>query len=186
MTVELKAAARKAGFARRKAAHGQVDPTPAQDALRALLADHPGAVVAGYMPIRTEIDPLPVMADHAGQGTVGVPVILGEGQPLEFHRWTPDCEMKDGPFGAWIPADPQPVVPTFVIVPLVAFSQKGARLGYGGGFYDRTLEGLRARGHVTAVGFAYAVQEDPDLPTEAVDQPLDAIITENGVIRPGA
>jgi len=69
-------------------------------------------------------------------------------------------------------------------VPLVAFSRQGGRLGYGGGFYDRTLEGLRAKRSTLAIGFAYAAQELPDLPLEPTDQPLDLIVTEQGVIEP--
>ena len=177
---EEKAQARKAAFARRKAANGTVDSAPAQTALLNLLIDlAPGAPLAGYMPIRTEIDPLPVMA--AWNGPVGVPVIEGEGKPLTFHLWTPDAEMVTGPFGAQIPANAQPIIPRLVIVPLVAFDASGARLGYGGGFYDRTLERLKARGRVTAIGFAYAAQEAEALPKEPTDHRLDAIVTEAGV-----
>ncbi|WP_193142569.1 MULTISPECIES: 5-formyltetrahydrofolate cyclo-ligase [unclassified Meridianimarinicoccus] len=184
MSVEAKTAARKAGFARRKTAHDQADPAPALAALRAVLSDHQGAILSGYMAIHTEMDPLPVMSDWTRVAPVAVPVILGKGQPLSFHRWTPEAEMTDGPFGARIPARSDPLVPEVLIVPMVAFSRSGARLGYGGGFYDRTLEGLRARGRVLAIGLAYAAQEDPDLPVEPVDQTLDMIVTEQGVIRP--
>ncbi len=76
------------------------------------------------------------------------------------------------------------MTPQILIVPLVAFSRTGGRLGYGGGFYDRTLEQLRAQGPVMAVGFAYAAQEDPALPIESTDQPLDLIVTEQGIITP--
>lgn len=178
---DQKAAARKAAFARRKAAHAG-DPGTGAANLSAFLAGHRGVPIAGYMPIRTEIDPLPAMAEASAYGPVGVPVIDGAGQPLRFALWEPEMEMTEGLFGAAIPAEPVFMVPEIVIVPLVAFDRKGGRLGYGGGFYDRTLEGLRERGPVLAVGFAYAAQEAQDLPLEPTDQPLDAIITEQGVL----
>ena len=183
MTVaDEKAAARRAAFARRKAAHGAIDPAPAQAALREVVLDAGDeAVLAGYMPIRTEIDPLPVMADWAGP--VGVPVIQGAGLPLAFHRWREGAEMVEGPFGARVPAVADPVVPEVLIVPLVAFDGTGGRLGYGGGFYDRTLALLKARGPVLAVGFAYEAQRADALPREATDQRLDAVVTERGVYR---
>ncbi len=177
----IKAEARKAAFARRKEAHATHRPGRAGE-LSAFLAGHRGVPIAGYMPIRTEIDPLPAMAEASAYGPVGVPVIEAEGQPLKFRAWEPDCEMTDGPFGAKIPANGDWMIPQIVIVPLVAFDRKGGRLGYGGGFYDRTLELLRASGPVLAVGFAYAAQEADALPLEPTDQPLDMIITEQGVL----
>ncbi|MEM8537924.1 MAG: 5-formyltetrahydrofolate cyclo-ligase, partial [Pseudomonadota bacterium] len=121
---DLKAAARKAAFARRKAAHGAAsDGTAAL--LSKVLAGHRGVPLAGYMPIRTEIDPLPAMAEAAAHGSVGVPVILGEGQPLKFSRWQPGCAMKDGPFGAQIPQVDDFFEPEIVVVPLVAFDRNG-------------------------------------------------------------
>lgn len=176
-----KAAARKLAFGARKAAQGQGFDGAAQDHLRALIAPLGPVALAGYMPIRTEIDPLPVMAAHAGP--VGVPVILGAGQALRFDLWTPGCAMVSGAFGALIPAESQPVVPRVVIVPLVGFDARGYRLGYGGGFYDRTLAGLRAAGPVLAVGFAFGAQELPQVPIDQYDQRLDAIVTETGVRR---
>ncbi len=119
------------------------------------------------------------MADWAGP--VGVPVIDAEARPLRFSRWTPETTMVEGTFGAAIPETFDPVVPTVVIVPLVAFTEGGSRLGYGGGFYDRTLERLRGRGSVFAVGFAFEAQRLPDLPQDPFDQPLDAIATEAGL-----
>jgi len=175
---EIKTAARNAAFARRKTAFAVGDPMPAVHRLLRLLEPHRGRPVAGYMPMRTELDPLTAMADLAMDAEVGVPVIAGKGQPLLFHRWTPDAVMVDGPFGARVPRDGQPMVPEVVIVPLVAFDQTGNRLGYGGGFYDRTLEKLRASGPVFAVGYGWAAQEASELPLEATDQRLDAIVTE--------
>ena len=87
--------------------------------------------------------------------------------------------MVDGPFGARVPREATPMVPQVLIVPLVAFDRFGGRLGYGGGFYDRTLEGMRARGPVYAVGYAWAAQEVVErLPQEPTDQPLDALVTD--------
>nr|WP_256474317.1 5-formyltetrahydrofolate cyclo-ligase [Lutimaribacter sp. EGI FJ00013] len=179
-----KAAARKAAFIRRKAAHERAG-TAVAGHLSAVLAGHRGVPLAGYMAMRTEIDPTPAMEEAAAHGQVGVPVILGPDQPLKFREWTPGCAMIDGQFGARIPAVGDWITPEILIVPLVAFSRSGGRLGYGGGFYDRTLEALRAQRPTLAIGFAYAVQEDDNLPLEATDQPLDMIVTELGVITPG-
>ena len=145
------------------------------------LARFGGRVLAGYMPMRTEIDPLPAMAVH--QGAVGVPVIIGAGQPLRFREWGPGAAMVAGTFGARVPAEGAWVVPQVLIVPLLAFDARGYRLGYGGGFYDRTLQGLRAGGPVVAVGFAFAAQEVAQVPVDGFDQRLDMIVTETGVIR---
>ncbi|MEM1301177.1 MAG: 5-formyltetrahydrofolate cyclo-ligase, partial [Pseudomonadota bacterium] len=110
--------------------------------------------------------------------------IQGAGQPLKFALWDPDMPLVPGPFKAMIPEHPRWMTPEIVIVPLVAFDQNGGRLGYGGGFYDRTLEGLCAHGACLAVGFAFAAQEAEDLPEEPTDQPLDMIITEAGILTP--
>jgi 5-formyltetrahydrofolate cyclo-ligase len=177
----IKAAARKAAFARRKAAFEAAGPGQA-GVLSEILAGYRGVPLAGYMPIRTEISPLNAMSEAAAYGPVGVPVIRAAGQPLWFSKWEPECEMVDGPFGASVPALGEEVVPEILIVPLVGFNREGGRLGYGGGFYDRTLEGLRARGPVLAIGYAFEAQEATDLPLEPTDQPLDMIVTEKGVI----
>jgi len=179
--IERKSETRKAAFARRKLAHAQGTDAQAQQFLQEALSPYHGKSIAGYMPIRTEVSPLPVMKEW--QGDVGVPVILAAGQPLEFHRWYADCTMTEGAFGAHIPADAQPMTPDVVVVPLVAFDLKGGRLGYGGGFYDRTLELLRANRPTIAIGFAYAGQEADELPLEPTDQPLDMMVTELGITR---
>nr|WP_274705529.1 5-formyltetrahydrofolate cyclo-ligase [Salipiger pentaromativorans] len=181
---EAKQAARKAAFARRRAAH-DADPGTGAGRLSELLAGHRGVPVAGYMPIRTEIDPLPAMAEAAAYGPVSVPVIEAQGQPLRFALWEPDMALVEGAFGARIPEAPEFVTPEILIVPLVGFTRAGARLGYGGGFYDRTLAGLRRAGPVLAIGFAYAAQEAEALPFDPNDQPLDLIVTEREVIVPG-
>jgi len=140
-----------------------------------------GAVVlSGYMPMRNEIDPLPAMRAHPGP--VCVPVIVATAQPLDFHRWLPDGEMVAGQFMALIPSARDALTPQALIVPLLAFDRAGYRLGYGGGFYDRTLQKLRENGPVLAVGFAFCEQETDYLPRDATDERLDAIITPSEVI----
>jgi 5-formyltetrahydrofolate cyclo-ligase len=177
--VAQKAEARRAAYALRKAAFA-AGQGQAAELLADFLSDQKGRVLSGYMPMRTEIDPLPAMAAH--QGPVCVPVIPGPGQPLRFREWTPGCAMVAGDFGALIPAEGAWLEPEVLIVPLLSFDRLGYRLGYGGGFYDRTLERLRSRGATLAVGFAFAAQEVDAVPIEPTDQRLDAILTETGLI----
>ncbi|WP_439155685.1 5-formyltetrahydrofolate cyclo-ligase [Yoonia sp.] len=177
-----KSAARDAAFARRAQAHAIGQGTAAH--LSTVLAGYRGVPLSGYMAMRTEIDPTAAMEEAAAHGPVGVPVIMGKGQPLQFRLWEPGCAMVAGQFGAQIPENGDWMQPEIVIVPLVAFDRRGGRLGYGGGFYDRTLELLRSRRPTLAIGFAYAAQEDSALPLEPTDQPLDLIVTEQGVITP--
>lgn len=139
-------------------------------------------VLAGYMAMRGELDPRLAMMAHPGP--VCVPVIIGKAQPLEFHRWTADGQMVEGAFKALIPARADPLVPQILVVPLLAFDHRGYRLGYGGGFYDRTLEKLRAAGPVVAIGFAHDEQQVAQVPIDATDQRLDLIVTPERVIRP--
>ena len=176
---DIKNKARKAAFARRKDAYAMGQGTAAH--LSQILAGYRGVPLAGYMAMRTEIDPTPAMEEASAHGPVGVPVILGAGQPLKFRAWTPGCKMIAGEFGAEIPESGDWIEPEIVIVPLVAFDMNGGRLGYGGGFYDRTLEKLRAKRAALAIGFAYNAQEAQDLPLESTDQPLDMIVTEQGI-----
>ncbi|WP_375691815.1 5-formyltetrahydrofolate cyclo-ligase [Pseudooceanicola sp. LIPI14-2-Ac024] len=179
---DRKAAARTAAYARRAAAHAAARPGRA-GVLSSVLAGYRGVPLSGYMPIRSEISPMAAMEEAAAHGPVGVPVIEAAGRPLNFAAWEPDCVMVPGPFGATVPATLDWMVPEIVIVPLVAFDRMGNRLGYGGGFYDRTLALLRARGPVLAIGFAYAAQEARDIPVEATDVPLDLVVTETEVIQ---
>lgn len=179
---DVKKDARAEAFARRKVAFA-ARAAGDSDRLKAVLAGHADKVLAGYMPMRTEIDCLPAMAAH--QGPVGVPVILAASTPLKFRTWNADAVMVVGAFGALIPEAGDWVEPDVLIVPLLAFDRRGYRLGYGGGFYDRTLEGLRARKSVTAIGFAFAAQEVDEVPIEPTDQVLDLIVTEKEVFRPG-
>lgn len=181
----IKAAARKVALARRKAAHAAAGPGCAA-VLSSVLAGYRGVPLAGYMAIRTEIDPLPAMEEAVGHGPVGVPVIQGPGLSLKFSRWSPGCALKEGAFGAMIPSVDAYFEPKILIVPLVAFDRRGGRLGYGGGFYDRTLEMLRTKRPTLAIGFAYAAQEADELPLEPTDQPLDMVVTEHEAIETGS
>lgn len=184
MTIDPKADLRRAALIRRENAHAPARAAAAGAILADMLAPWRGAVIAGYLPIRTEIDPRPVMAQMAAHGPVAVPIITGKAMPLAFRAWQPDCALVSGPFGTLAPREGAALVPRVVIVPMLAFDRAGHRLGYGGGYYDRTLAGLRAAGDVLAVGFAYASQETPaPLPTEPTDARLDMLVTEAGVLH---
>lgn len=175
---DIKAAARADAFQRRAEAFA-AGQGQAAEILADFLAPHRGKVLSGYMPMRSEIDPLPAMAVH--QGPVGVPVIVAKAAPLRFREWSPGCRMVEGTFKALVPEEGAWLEPEVVIVPMLAFDARGYRLGYGGGFYDRTLELLRARGPVLAVGFAFSAQEMAEVPIDQFDQRLDAVVTEKGV-----
>ncbi len=180
MDLDLKSALRKQALAAR-AAGGDADAMAAR--LIAALAPHRGKVLAGYWPMRDEADPRPAMAVH--DGPVCLPVVLGAGRPLVFRR--ADGRLEPGGFGtSHPPADSPELRPEVLIVPLAGFDRQGNRLGYGGGFYDRTLELLRAGGPVVAVGLAYAVQEIRAIPVEPTDQLLDIIVTDRELILPVA
>lgn len=151
--------------------------------LSLVLADYDGQVLSGYWPMRGEADPRPAMQMHGGP--VCLPVVLGPARPLEFRSY--DGTLEQGCFGTSHPPDSSAVlVPQVLIVPLAGFDRAGNRLGYGGGFYDRTLQALRASGPVTAIGFAYAVQEIREIPVEITDQPLDFIVTDHEILRVAA
>ena len=185
MTLEAqKQAARAAAFARRKLAF-EAQNGAASGLLSEILAGYRGAALAGFMPINTEIDPRPAMAEASAHGVVGVPVIKAAATPLEFALWSPETVMVAGTFKTLIPADVEWMIPEIVIVPLVAWDKTGGRLGYGGGFYDRTLESLRARGPVLAIGFAFNAQQAYGIPLEPTDQLLDMIVTEDRVLSIG-
>lgn len=185
---QIKARARTAALSRRKAAFEAAGPGQAgqADVLSEVLAGHRGVPLAGYAAMRTEIDPRPALELAAGHGPVALPVIMGPGQPLKFREWQPGCQMTAGEFGAMIPSEGRWIEPRILVVPLVAFDRNGGRLGYGGGYYDRTLARLRAAGPVLAIGFAFAAQEADELPLEPTDQPLDLVVTEQGLLEPGA
>ena len=160
------------------------DPSVAEVACEHLVAavrDATGSAVSAYWPIRTEIDPRPAMHELAGSCGLCLPVVQRKDQALKFRRWMPGTKLVEGAFGAAIPRDQVELVPSILIVPLLAFDRRGGRLGYGGGHYDRTLEGLRSRDNVTAIGFAYDIQECREVPREPTDQLLDLVVTESGI-----
>ena len=138
-------------------------------------------IIAGYAAIGTEIDiwPLLTSLQEAGVSTA-LPVISAPDHPLIFREWTPTSQMKKDVYGVEYPAAESELTPDLIFVPLLAFTAKGERLGYGGGYYDRTLAALRQRREVFACGVAYAGQEVEELPTDAHDAKLDGILTEDG------
>jgi 5-formyltetrahydrofolate cyclo-ligase len=142
-----------------------------------------GAVVGGYFPIRDEADPRALMSALAARGhPLALPAIT-PGQPLVFRAWKMGDAMHANAqaFNIPEPLDTAPEArPVVVLVPLLAFDATGHRLGYGGGYYDRTLERF---GAVRAIGVGYAGQEVPAVPREPHDRALDAVVTENGVRR---
>jgi 5-formyltetrahydrofolate cyclo-ligase len=184
---EQKAALREAAQARRDSAHDAARGAAEAARDRFLAAGfHRGARVAsGYRRIRSELDPEPLMtALHEAGCRLCVPVIEGKGLPLRFREWCPGARMRPGPFGAQIPVEGAWLEPDLLIVPLLAFDAHGRRLGYGGGFYDRTITKRRAHERVFAAGFGYAAQQVDEVPADDTDALLDAIVTEAGVIRP--
>lgn len=137
-----------------------------------------GRIVSGYWPIGAEADPLPVLQDlQAGAVTVALPCI--EGAHLVFRELGHPDALVAGPKGTSQPAATQRALrPHALIVPLLAFDLRGARLGYGKGYYDRALRALRATGPIFAVGFAFEAQRVDILPWEEWDEPLDGVVTE--------
>ncbi len=140
------------------------------------------SVVAGYQPMGSEIDPSALLARFAA---AGAQIVLprtapkGSGLPLSFHLWSPGQPLIKSEFGVGEPSfDAPPLTPDLVIVPLLAFDDLGHRMGYGQGHYDRTLEALRARHPVVAIGLAFDAQKVATVPREDHDQPLDGILTQ--------
>lgn len=138
-----------------------------------------GHVIGGYWPLPGELDIRPLLeACHAQGHRLSLPSTPRKGKPLTFRAWTPSDELKAGPYGTREPFPEQEEVrPTLLLVPLLAFTQHGERLGYGGGFYDRTLAKLKETAEVYACGIAYAAQEAATLPTDTFDQRLDGVLT---------
>jgi 5-formyltetrahydrofolate cyclo-ligase len=145
----------------------------------------PGAVVSGFSAIRDEIDAGPLLASLAAEGyRLALPVMQGKGKPLLFRAWAPGDEMAAAVWGIAEPLQTQPLLePDVVLVPLLAFDASGWRLGYGGGFYDRTLAGLRARKSIVAVGIGYDELKVDAVPHLDYDQPLDWVLTPSGPLR---
>jgi 5-formyltetrahydrofolate cyclo-ligase len=139
-----------------------------------------GLVVSGFWPIKDEIDIRPLMTDLHDKGCrLALPVVQGRGLPLLFRAWRPGDPLEAGVFGTLQPSVQQETLePDALLVPLLACDMEGWRLGYGGGFYDRTLLGLRARRKVTAVGVGFDGQIVPDVPHGPDDQRLDWMLTD--------
>lgn len=141
-----------------------------------------GRMIAGFLPIGSEADPTQAMRSLSPDNRICVPVVTAKGAPLRFREWWPGCPLEEGPFGIPIPTEGGWRVPDVVIVPLVGFDVRGGRLGYGGGFYDRTLAGLR---DALVLGFALDAQRVDRVPQEATDVALPYIVTDAGVHAPG-
>jgi 5-formyltetrahydrofolate cyclo-ligase len=130
---------------------------------------------------------LPALARYAVLGhAIALPVVVGRGKPLVFRRWRDGDDMDSGPFGIAEPkAAAEDLSPDVLLVPLLSFDRAGRRLGYGGGFYDRTLRRLRAQKPITAIGVAYAAQEVSETPHGPGDEQLNWIVTEREAIQAG-
>ena len=143
------------------------------------------AVVSAYFAIGDEADPAPLLKllREKGHRTV-LPRVTGRGRPLDFHLYEEGSRLVPGGFGLSEPSADWPKIdPDLLVVPLLAFDKQGYRIGYGAGFYDRTLAKLRAARDVTAVGFAFAQQEFPEVPHDENDERLDWIVTQSGARR---
>lgn len=145
-----------------------------------------GAIVAGFWPIRSEIDPRPALEMLSARGhPLALPVVAGDGATMIFRRWRPGDVLLAAPFGLSQPAaSAVEVEPDVLLMPLAAFDRRGGRIGYGGGYYDRALERLEATRPRRKIGLAHAVQEVARVPEEAHDRRLDLILTEAGPIVP--
>lgn len=187
---DLKVAARKAASAARKKAAAEVGRDAASDAIARNFLNAIGLekvkVISGFLPIGSEIDTRPLLRQVLEKGVdICLPAVLKPEHPLEFRQWRDGDPLVDEDFGTRAPAPTAKVVlPDVLVVPLLAFDRAGYRLGYGGGFYDRSLEKLRKDKPVLAVGVAFAGQETASIPRDENDQPLDWIITENEAFRP--
>jgi 5-formyltetrahydrofolate cyclo-ligase len=181
-----KAALRRASIARRDAL-----PAAERAAAAAAIAARPfpldilaGTIVAGFMPMKSEINPLPLLQRLAAAGAaLALPAVAGRGHPLVMRSYAIGDPLVAGVWGIREPAAQAPeVLPDILIVPLLAFDRRGHRLGYGAGYYDMTITALRARKPVVAVGIAYAAQEVTEVPITPRDARLDLVLTERGII----
>ncbi|WP_424629217.1 5-formyltetrahydrofolate cyclo-ligase [Bradyrhizobium sp. SYSU BS000235] len=143
-----------------------------------------GVIVAGYSPINSELDPFPLMDALAGKGAVlALPVVIARDHALIFRAWEPNERLVRGQYGIFQPSSDAPEVdPDIVLVPLAAFDRVGHRIGYGRGYYDRTLQNLRALKKITVIGVAFAVQEIDVVPAFSHDEQLDCVLTEHELI----
>ena len=186
-SADRKAELRRAALARRDA----LPPTERAQAAETIaarafpLAVAGGVVVSGYMPMRSEINPLPLLRRLAEAGArLALPVVAGPGKPLIMRAWSFGEPLVAGVWGIRQPPAQAPATePDILIVPLLAFDRAGHRIGYGAGYYDMTIAGARARRAVSAVGIAFAAQEVDAVPASARDEPLDLVLTEREVIQ---
>jgi 5-formyltetrahydrofolate cyclo-ligase len=168
------------------------DALPADLRARAaeLIAAHsiaearPGVIVSGFMPLKSEINPIPLMRKVAQAGAaLALPVIAGRGKPLIMRAYAFEDELVRGQWGIREPsADAPEVEPDVLLVPLLAFDRAGYRIGYGAGYYDMTITALRAKKPIAAIGLAYAAQEIPHVPITDRDARLDVVLTEHEAI----
>jgi len=162
-----------------------------QRVMRIWLVGRPDAVIGAYWPIKGEFDPLPALhrwkedgelQSKATQRRIGLPVMDRVHKTLTFHAWYPGCPMEEDAFDIPKPKDTEVIVPTLLFVPCVGYTDGGYRLGYGGGFYDRTLASLEPRPFTVGLGFANGLLTGHE--PEAHDVPLDAILNDEGVVWP--
>jgi 5-formyltetrahydrofolate cyclo-ligase len=148
------------------------------------LAVAPGAIVAGFMPLKTEINPLPLMQKLNEMGArLALPAIAARGKPLILRAWQFGAPLARGQWGIREPTPEAPdVEPDILLVPLLAFDRTGHRIGYGAGYYDITIHRLRARKPITAVGIAFAAQQVAKVPATPRDERLDLVLTEREAI----
>jgi 5-formyltetrahydrofolate cyclo-ligase len=148
------------------------------------LAVKPDTIVAGFMPMKSEINPLSLMRKLADAGAqLALPAIAGRGLPLIMRAYKFGDELARGQWGIREPKpDAKEVAPDILIVPLAAFDRAGHRIGYGAGYYDLTIKTLRAKKNIAAVGIAFAAQEIPQIPATPRDERLDFVLTERETI----
>jgi 5-formyltetrahydrofolate cyclo-ligase len=145
----------------------------------AFATDRGAKIASVFWAINDEVATLPLIEGLASRGiTTALPVMRGFGKPLEFRAWAPGAALNEAKWGIMEPPPAPEVFPDLVFVPLAAFDRAGNRLGYGAGFYDRTLARLRAKQQIVAVGVGYAVQEFPAIPAETTDEQLDYVLTD--------
>jgi|SRR5665213_4202370 len=185
----LKPALRDAALALRDALPAaERQAAAATIAARALPVDvKPGTIVSGFMPLKSEINPLPLLRRLAGAGVqLALPCIAGRGKPLIMRAWNFGDEFKAGQWGIREPLpEAAEVAPDILIVPLACFDRAGHRIGFGAGYYDMTIHALRAKKNIIAIGIAFAAQEIPTVPATERDERLDFVLTEKEVIRFG-
>jgi 5-formyltetrahydrofolate cyclo-ligase len=151
-----------------------------------LLPILPGMIVSGFMPLKSEINPLPLMQKLAEAGArLALPAIAGRGNPLVMRAWEFGGPLDRGQWGIREPKPEAPeVAPDIMLVPLLAFDRRGHRIGYGAGYYDMTINRVRGLKPVIAIGVAFAAQEVPEVPVSPRDERLDLVLTEREVIEP--